>query len=87
MSRSMLGILASHAKGFLRRTKMISRLASRSSHPVAKVVGSVANAMGYGRRYRRCRRGGALKLAGMGMGLAGGRRHGRRGLRNLPMAY
>ena len=90
MKFGMLRSLASKAHSFLKGTKAISRLSGMSSHPLAQKVHSVSSALGYGRRYRRRRRrGGALKLAGMGMGLAGGRRrHPRVGrLRALPMAY
>jgi hypothetical protein len=86
---TMMRNLLSKAHSFLKRSKIISRMAGRSSHSGIRAAGSVASALGYGRRFRRKRRGGALKLAGMGMGLAGGRR--RRGrssrLTNLPMAY
>ena len=88
MKFGMLRNLASKAHSFLKGTKAISRLSGMSSHPLAQRIHSVSSALGYGRRYRRRRRGGALKLAGMGMGLAGGRRHPRVGrLRALPMAY
>ena len=89
MKFGMLRKLASKAHSFLKGTKAISRLSGMSSHPLAQKVHSVSSALGYGRRYRRRRRGGALKLAGMGMGLAGGRRRGPRvgRLRALPMAY
>jgi len=65
-------------------------MAGRSSHSGIRAAGSVASALGYGRRFRRHRRrGGAIKLAGMGLGLAGAgrRRRGRMGMTNLPMAY
>jgi hypothetical protein len=84
--------LLSKANSFLRRSRLISRMAGRSSHSGIRTAGNIASALGYGRRYRRKRRGGAIKLAGMGLGLAGaGRRarhSGRMGrLTNLPMAY
>lgn len=84
--KAMRGLLTK-AHSFLKRSRIISRLASRSSHPLARMTGTVASAMGYGRRFRRKRRGGAIKLAGMGLGLAGGRRRRRIGMTNLPMAY
>jgi len=86
---TMMRNLLSKAHSFLKRSRVISRMAGRSSHAGIRAAGSIASALGYGRRFRRKRRGGALKLAGMGMGLAGGRRH-RRGvprMTNLPMAY
>jgi hypothetical protein len=85
MIRNLLG----KANSFLKRSRLISRMAGRSSHSGIRMAGNVASALGYGRRFRRKRRGGALKLAGMGLGLAGGRRHrGRMGrMTNLPMAY
>jgi len=87
---SMIRNLLGKAHSFLKRSRVISRMAGRSSHAGVRAAGSVASALGYGRRFRRHRRrGGALKLAGMGMGLAGGRRRvGRMGrLTNLPMSY
>jgi len=84
---TMMRNLLHKAHSFLKRTKAISRLASHSSHSGIRMAGNIASAMGYGRRYRRKRRGGAIKLAGMGMGLAGGRRHRMRRMTNLPMAY
>jgi len=84
MMRNLLG----KAHSFLKRSRVISRMAGRSSHAGVRAAGSIASALGYGRRFRRKRRGGALKLAGMGMGLAGGRRRGRMSrMTNLPMAY
>jgi hypothetical protein len=84
MIRSLLG----KANSFLKRSRVISRMAGRSSHSGIKMAGRVASALGYGRRFRRKRRGGAIKLAGMGLGLAGGRRRRMRvGMTNLPMAY
>lgn len=87
----MMRNLLHKAHSFLKRSRVISRLAGRSSHAGVRMAGNIASAMGYGRRYRRHRRrGGAIKLAGMGLGLAGGRRHrrGRMGrMTNLPMAY
>jgi len=87
---TMMRNLLSKANSFLKRSRVISRMAGRSSYSGVRMAGHVASALGYGRRFRRKRRGGALKLAGMGMGLAGmGRRRvGRMGrLTNLPMAY
>lgn len=82
--RNLLG----KAHSFLKRSRIISRMAGRSSHAGVRMAGNVASALGYGRRFRRCRRrGGALKLAGMGLGLAGGRRRRVGRLTNLPMAY
>jgi hypothetical protein len=84
----MIRNLLSKANSFLKRSKLISRMAGRSSHSGVRMAGNVASAMGYGRRYRRHRRrGGAIKLAGMGLGLAGGRRGRMRRMTNLPMAY
>ena len=86
----MMRNLLSKAHSFLKRSMVISRLAGRSSHSGVRMAGNIASALGYGRRYRRKRRGGALKLAGMGLGLSGGRRRGRARmgrLTNLPMAY
>ena len=86
--KAMRGLL-SKAHSFLKRSRVISRMAGRSSHSGIRAAGSIASALGYGRRFRRKRRGGAIKLAGMGLGLAGAgrRRRGRIGMTNLPMAY
>ena len=85
---TMMRNLLSKAHSFLKRSRVISRLAGRSSHAGIRAAGSIASALGYGRRFRRKRRGGAIKLAGMGLGLSGGRRRRRRiGMTNLPMAY
>ena len=86
---SMIRNLLGKAHSFLKRSRIISRMAGRSSHSGVRMAGNVASALGYGRRFRRKRRGGALKLAGMGLGLAGmGRHRGRMGrMTNLPMAY
>ncbi len=83
----MIKNLLSKANSFLKRSRLISRMAGRSSHSGIRLAGNVASAMGYGRRFRRRRRGGAIKLAGMGLGLAGGRRGRMRRMTNLPMAY
>ena len=84
---TMMRNLLSKAHSFLKRSRVISRMAGRSSHAGIRAAGSVASALGYGRRFRRKRRGGAIKLAGMGLGLSGGRRRRRIGMTNLPMAY
>lgn len=55
--------------GLVRKHKLISKGLSLSGNPKAQMAGTVASAIGLGkRRYRRRRRrrGGALKLAGMG---------------------
>jgi hypothetical protein len=83
MMRNLLG----KAHSFLKRSRVISRMAGRSSHSGVRMAGNVASALGYGRRFRRKRRGGALKLAGMGLGLSGGRRRRMGRMTNLPMAY
>jgi len=83
MMRKLLG----KANSFLKRSRIISRMAGRSSHSGVRMAGNVASALGYGRRFRRKRRGGALKLAGMGLGLSGGRRRRMGRMTNLPMAY
>jgi hypothetical protein len=84
--KAMRGLL-SKAHSFLKRSRIISRMAGRSSHAGIRTAGQIASALGYGRRFRRKRRGGAIKLAGMGLGLSGGRRRRRIGMTNLPMAY
>lgn len=84
---SMMRKLLGKANSFLKRSRVISRMAGRSSHAGVRMAGNVASALGYGRRFRRKRRGGALKLAGMGLGLAGGRRRRMGRMTNLPMAY
>ena len=72
----------SKASGFLKNPKLISTIANgldAAGVPIAGTVGSIAGKLGYGRTYRRHRRGGALRLAGGSLGLAGGRRrHHRR---------
>ena len=79
------------ANKWLRKTGLISKVAGVAGmvDPRFRAASGVASALGYGRRFRRHRRrGGAIKLAGMGLGLAGGRRRHRRiGMTNLPMAY
>ncbi len=86
---TMMRNLLSKANSFLKRSRVISRMAGRSSNMGVRMAGKAASVLGYGRRFRRKRRGGAIKLAGMGLGLAGGRRRvGRMGrMTNLPMAY
>lgn len=84
---SMMRKLLGKANSFLKRSRIISRMAGRSSHSGVRMAGNVASALGYGRRFRRKRRGGALKLAGMGLGLSGGRRRRMGRMTNLPMAY
>jgi hypothetical protein len=70
------------AHDFLRRHKIISTVGSALSglHPAIGHITTGARALGYGRRRHRHKmhRGGALKLAGAGLGLAGGMRHRRR---------
>ena len=64
------------ANNFLRSSKLVSTIGNAlgaAGVPFASQIGSVAGSLGYGRR-RRHRRGGALRLAGMGLGLAGRRR-------------
>jgi hypothetical protein len=84
---SMMRNLLGKAHSFLKRSRVISRMAGRSSHSGVRMAGNVASALGYGRRFRRKRRGGAIKLAGMGLGLSGGRRRRMGRMTNLPMAY
>jgi len=69
--------LAGKARDFLKSSRIISTKLKAHPHGLAQAVGHAAGHFGYGRR-RRYRRGGALKLAGMGR---------RSRLRNLPMAY
>ena len=82
MFGNMLRGLAGKANGWLKSSKIISTNLKSASHPMARMAGTVAGLAGYGRR-RRYRRGGALKLAGMGRHR---RQHGSR-LTNLPMSY
>jgi len=66
------------ANDFLKNSKLVSTVGSAlgsAGVPFASQIGSVAGSLGYGRR--RHRRGGALRLAGMGLGLAGRRRRHR----------
>ena len=68
------------ANDFLRKNKIISTVGNALGSlgvPLAGTIGSAAAGLGYGRR-RYHRRGGALRLAGAGLGLAGGRVHHRR---------
>ena len=73
-----LGIksLGQNVNNFLKRTQVISKLASQFGHP------NISGSLGYGRR-RRGRRakhprmGQGLKLAGQGLSMAGGRRRRR----------
>lgn len=70
----------SRANSFLRKHKILSTVGNALSglHPGIGHAAKAASLLGYGRRHRR-HRGGALKLAGAGLGLAGGRRrHHRR---------
>jgi len=85
-----LGSFLGKANNFLRDNKIISRVANTLAESgiapgLSGTVGKIASTLGYGRRRRRHRRakvhaelGGALKLAGMGLSRAGGRRHHRR---------
>lgn len=68
----------SRGNSFLRKHKLISTVASALSglHPAIGHVATGARLFGYARN--RMHHGGALKLAGAGLGLAGGRRHHRR---------
>jgi hypothetical protein len=68
--------LAKRAHSYLKSSKIISQKAMAHPHGLVRAVGQAAQHFGYGRRRRR-HRGGALKLAGMGM----------RRMRALPMAY
>ena len=67
--------LARRAHNYLKSSKIISTRAMAHPHALVRAAGQAAQHFGYGRRRRR--RGGALKLAGMGM----------RRMRALPMAY
>jgi hypothetical protein len=70
----------SRANNFLRKHKILSTVGNALSgiHPGIGHAAKAASLLGYGRR-RHSRRGGALRLAGAGLGLAGGRRrHHRR---------
>lgn len=81
-----LGSFLGKANNFLRDNKIISRVANTLAESgiapgLSGTVGKIASTLGYGRRrHHRMRhhRGGALKLAGMGLSRAGGRRHHRR---------
>lgn len=62
------------ANKYLKGSKLVSKVGSALASagvPYAGQIANVAEKLGYGRR----RRGGALKLAGMGLSPAGGRRH------------
>jgi hypothetical protein len=75
------------AANFVKRHKLISRGAnafgkSGSKYaPIGTAVGSIASQLGLGRRRRR--RGGALRLAGMGLSTTGGRMSRMRGRRGI----
>lgn len=73
---AMMKGLAHKAHSYLKSSRIISQKAMAHPHGLVRAVGQAAHHFGYGRRRRRTR-GGALKLAGMGM----------RRLRSLPMAY
>ena len=82
MRGSGLGDFLKKANSYLRDNKIISRVANTLAESgvapgISSTVGKIAGTLGYGRRHRRHRmhRGGALKLAGMGLSPAGGRRH------------
>lgn len=74
---AMMKGLAHKAHSYLKSSRIISQKAMAHPHSLVRAVGHAAHHFGYGRRRHR-RRGGALKLAGMG-------RHRR--MRALPMAY
>ena len=60
---------------FLKKTKVISKvgnLLGAACVPYAGTIGKAADTLGYGRRRRYRRRGGALKLAGQGLSGPGG---------------
>ena len=62
------------ANAFLKKSGLVSSIGNalgQAGVPYAGDIGAVAGSLGYGRRSRR---GGALRLAGMGLGLAGRRR-------------
>ena len=64
------------ANNFLKSSKLVSTVGNAlgaAGVPFASTIGNAAGSFGYGRR--RHRRGGALRLAGMGLGLAGRRHH------------
>ena len=73
---AMMKGLAHKAHSYLKSSKIISQKAMAHPHSLVRAVGHAAQHFGYGRRRRR--RGGALKLAGMGR---------RMRMRALPMAY
>ena len=84
------------AGSFLKKTGLVSTIGNAlgaAGVPYASQIGSLAGKAGYGRRrrYRRVRHhGGALKLAGQGLGPAGARHHMHRRhhmLHGLRMAY
>lgn len=61
------------ANNFLKSSKLVSTVGNAlgaAGVPFASTIGNAAGSFGYGRR----RRGGSLRLAGAGLGLAGGRR-------------
>ena len=61
------------AKDFLQKIKLVSTVGNAVSSagvPYAGAVANVASRFGYGRK-----RGRGLRLAGRGIGIAGGRRH------------
>ena len=63
------------AKDFLQKSKLVSTVGNALSSagvPYAGAVANVASRFGYGRRLRKGR---GLRLAGRGIGIAGGRRH------------
>ena len=71
------------AHGFIKDNKLVSRVGSLLGSvgvPYAGAIAKGAELAGYGRRRHR-RRGGSLRLAGMGLSPAGGwRRHRKRRL-------
>lgn len=73
-----IGSFLRKANTFLRKYKPISRVsnfASRMGVPYAGAIGSLSGKAGYGRRRIRSHRGAGLRLAGGGLGLAGGCRY------------
>lgn len=61
------GQFLSRANNFLKKSGLISSIGTALGNagiPLAGEIGSAAQAFGYGRRFSRRRRGGALRLAG-----------------------
>ena len=70
--RHKIGSFLRKADGFLRRTKVLSKIAARlpPSNPYMAAARAGISAVGYGRRRRRC--GGGVVSAGRGVVRAGG---------------